>query len=95
MKKYLAGLTMGMLLASASCAFAMEKPDLEGWIVKIDVVKSTIRVLSANNEGEILAHDRVVAVKPGWINDFKVSDYVQVKFRDDLPYALMIEKTQP
>lgn len=87
---YLIGLFSIVFLSSAS---AMENPDLEGWIVKIDVSQNTIRILSANNEGAKLAHDHVVNVKPGLINDYKLNDYVQVKFRDDLPYALMIEKS--
>ena len=95
MKKYSAVWTACLLLVLAACAYAMENPDLEGWIVSIDTINSTIRVLSANNEGEKLAHDKVVAVKPGWINNYKMNDYVQVKFRTDLPYALMIEKTEP
>ena len=76
-------------------AFAMENPDLEGWIVKIDASKSLIRVLSANSAGGELPHDRLVRVKFGWINDFKINDYVQVKFRKDLSHALMIEKSEP
>lgn len=79
----------------SSVASAMENADLEGWIVKIDRTKSTLRVLSANKDGQKLPHDRVVVVKPGMINDFKLNDYVQVKFRDDLRYALMIEKSAP
>src|SRR5262245_41809469 len=71
---------------------AMENPDLEGWIVRIDKGQGTIRVLSAHNDGSKLPHDRVVPVKPGYINDYNLNDYVQVKFRDDLPYALLIEK---
>ena len=78
-----------------SCASAMENPDLEGWIVKIDTTKSTLRVLSANGAGQELPHDRTVLVKPGLINDYKLNDYVQVKFRNDLRYALMIEKSAP
>lgn|GEM_PF-2586481 len=89
---YLVGLFLMLYLARA---FAMENPDLEGWIVKIDTTKNTIRVLSANPDGQMLPHDRVVAVKPGFINDFRLNDYVQVKFRTDLRYALMIEKISP
>ncbi len=76
-------------------AFSMDKPDLEGWIVKIDTVKSTLHVLSANPDGQTLAHDRKVIVKPGMIGNFKINDYIQVKFREDLRYALMIEKSSP
>lgn len=78
-----------------STASAMENPDLEGWIVKIDTTKSTLRVLSANGAGQDLPHDKVVMVKPGLINDYKLNDYVQVKFGDDMRYALMIEKSAP
>lgn len=96
MKKY--SVTTWAVLFSIlfiSRASAMENPDLEGWIVKIDTIKGTIRVLSANNDGQKLPHDHVVVVKPGLINDFKRNDYVKVKFRADLPYALMIEKSAP
>ncbi len=95
MKKYFITLAVCFSITFAPRAFAMENPDLEGWIVKIDATKSTIRILSANKDGEKEPHDKVVAVKPGWINGFKLDDYVQVKFRNDLRYALMIEKSAP
>ncbi len=96
MKKYfIPCLILFVGLAFGYKAHAMENPDLEGWIVKIDADKSMIRVLSANPEGNELQHDRSVLVKYGWINDFKMNDYVQVKFRKDLRHALMIEKTEP
>ena len=96
MKKYFAGcLVIVISLMFSHAAHAMENPDLEGWIVKIDANKSLIRVLSANAQEVELPHDRLVLVKFGWINDFKMNDYVQVKFRKDLRHALMIEKTEP
>src|SRR3989338_6863514 len=76
-------------------AFAMENPDVEGWVVKIDNDKNVIRVLSANHEPDKVQRDWHVNVKPGHISDYHLNDYVQVKFREDLPYALMIEKSSP
>jgi len=96
MKKYFIPVLLILsVMTVTSLAQAIENPDVEGWIVKIDTTKGVLRILSAMPENGRLQHDYKVEVEPGKIDQFRMNDYVQVKYREDKLRAGKVEKASP
>jgi hypothetical protein len=76
-------------------AFAMDEPDLEGPIVKIERMKSVITIKNVGEDAKLKVKEKRVLVKQGWINNYKIHDYVQIRLMRDNYEAKMIEKTRP
>ncbi len=73
-------------------ALAMDDPDLEGPIVKINTVKNEIMVQNIGKNSRLKNKQKKVLVKQGMINGFRMNDYVQVRMMADNYEAAMIEK---
>ena len=92
MKLKLSTIILVFGLAIASAAYAMDKPDLEGPIVKIDTVKNVITVKNVGKDAQSKAKEKKVLVKQGMINDYRMRDYVQIRLMKDNYEAKYIEK---
>jgi hypothetical protein len=96
MKKIIVAVLGFATVAGASLgAFAMDKPDLEGPIVKIERMKSVITIKNVGEDAKLKVKEKRVLVKQGWINNYKIHDYVQIRLMRDNYEAKMIEKTGP
>ncbi|MGH7197251.1 MAG: hypothetical protein ACREH5_00705 [Candidatus Omnitrophota bacterium] len=94
-KGILAALSLAAFIGSSFGAFAMDEPDLEGPIVKIERMKSVITVKNVGENTKLKVKEKRVLVKQGWINNYKIHDYVQIRLMKDNYEAKMIEKTRP
>ena len=72
--------------------FAMDEPDLEGPIVKINTNKNEITVKNVGEHSRSKNKEKKVLVKQGMINNYKMHDYVQIRLMADNYEAKMIEK---
>ena len=83
-------LALGLVIAPA--VHAMDKPDLEGPIVKINMVKSVITVRNIGKDVQSKNKEKKVLVKQGMISNYRLGDYVQIRLMQDNYEAKQIEK---
>ncbi len=65
---------------------AVDKSQLEGWIVKVDYRNNEFRLLDPRG------FERTVTTKPGSIGDYRLGDHVKVTIDPDYRVAPLIEK---
>ena len=92
-KLTLTALSLFFFLGLSLGATAMDEPDLEGSIVKIDTVKNEITLRNDGPHAKMKNKEKKVLVKQGMINGYKMYDYVQIRLMADHYEAKMIEKT--
>ena len=72
--------------AGLSPTEAVDKTQMEGWIVKVDYTKSTFRLLDPRG------FERTVKIKPGNIGDYHRGEHVKVTINPDYRLAPLVEK---
>ena len=72
--------------AGLSPTEAVDKTQMEGWIVKVDYTKSTFRLLDPRG------FERTVKIKPGSIGDYHRGEHVKVTINPDYRLAPFVEK---
>ena len=72
--------------AGSSPTEAVDKTQLEGWIVKVDYKGSNFRILDPRG------FERTVTVKPGAIGDYRRGDHVKVILDPDREWMSQIAK---
>ena len=72
--------------AGLSPTEAVDKSQLEGWIVKVDYTKSTFRLLDPRG------FERTVKIKPGSIGDYHRGEHVKVTINPDYRLSPLVEK---
>ena len=85
-------LSLVVFLGLSLSAFAMDEPDLEGPIVKVNTNKNEITVKNIGQHSRSKNKEKKVLVKQGMINNYKMHDYVQIRLMADNYEAKMIEK---
>ena len=65
---------------------AVDKTQLEGWIVGVDYHRGSFRVLDPRG------FERSVTVKPGTIGDYRRGDHVKVSLDRDREWMSTVEK---
>lgn len=91
-----AGLGLGMPAEAAYHSFegaaglpateAVDKSQLEGWIVKVDYRDNSFRLLDPRG------FERTVTTKPGIIGHYRLGDHVKVSIDPDYRISPTIEK---
>lgn len=94
-KGFFAMLSLAAFLGAPFSALAMDEPDLEGPIVKIERTKSVVTIKNVGENTKLKVKEKRVLVKQGWINNYKIHDYVQIRLMKDNYEAKMIEKGRP
>ena len=90
---FLTMLSLFFFLGLSMSALAMDDPDLEGPIIKINTIKNEITVRNVGEHAKLKNKEKKVLVKQGMINNYKMRDYVQIRLMADHYEAKMIEKT--
>ncbi len=85
-------LSLFAFLGLSLSALAMDEPDLEGAIVKINTIKNEITIRNDGPNAKMKNKEKKVLVKQGMINNYKMYDYVQIRLMADRYEAKMIEK---
>ncbi len=94
-KVILAVFALAAFVGASFSAFAMDEPDLEGPIVKINTPKNEITIKNVGENTRSKNKEKRVLVKQGWINNYRMHDYVQIRLMKDNYEAKMIEKVRP